>query len=158
MKEREERNASLLRLDVLVGAWEMQMQLNGQVVARGSTTFEWMEGRHFMLQHADGGPASPEVPTGWIENSPFPTVSVFGLDDTSGAFTMLYSDARGVARVYQMAFEDGVLRLRREAPGFNQRFTGRLSNDRSRIDAYWEFSEDGQSWQKDFDITYERVG
>jgi hypothetical protein len=77
-----------------------------------------------------------------------------GRDETSGEYSVLYADARGVSRVYQMSFEDGVWRLWRKAPGFNQRFEGRLSTDSRTIEAHWQKSEDGKTWELDFDLKY----
>lgn len=49
-------------------------------------------------------------------------------------------------------------RLWRAAPGFHQRFTGRLSEDGQTIRGRWEMSEDGREWRTDFDLTYTRTG
>ena len=70
---------------------------------------------------------------------------------------MLYADARGVFRVYQMSFADGVWKIWRYAPGFYQRFTGNLSADGNTITAQWEGSSDGSTWRPDFDVTYRKV-
>ena len=43
-----------------------------------------------------------------------------------------------------MRLADGVWKLWREGEPFAQRFTGR-------------FSEDGETWETDFDVTYTRV-
>jgi hypothetical protein len=56
-----------------------------------------------------------------------------------------------------MSFRDGVLRQWRDAPGFSQRFTGNLSEDRNTMAARWETSTDGVTWDLDFDLTYRRV-
>src|SRR5688572_1832563 len=110
------------RLDKLAGAWESETIADGQVVARGLTVYGWLEERRFLVQHADGDltEAAPEI---WRQNWPLPSTSIIGLDDAAGGFTMLYADARGVSRVYQMAVEKDVITLWREAPGFHQRFT-----------------------------------
>jgi hypothetical protein len=42
-------------------------------------------------------------------------------------------------------------------PRFFQRFQGTFSDDGRTIAAYWERSEDGQSWQRDFDIRYTKA-
>ena len=46
----------------------------------------------------------------------------------------------------------------RDAPGFSQRFTGRVSDDGGTINGAWESSTDGVSWTHDFDLMYTRVG
>ena len=39
---------------------------------------------------------------------------------------MEYFDSRGVRRIYGVSLEDGVLRMWRDAPGFDQRFCATL--------------------------------
>jgi hypothetical protein len=53
-----------------------------------------------------------------------------------------------------MTLEDGVWRIGRSAPGFNQRFEGRISVDGRTLEAHWEKSADGETWERDFDLTY----
>jgi hypothetical protein len=56
-----------------------------------------------------------------------------------------------------MSFSDGVWKLWREAPGFWQRFSGKLSDDGRSIRGAWEQSPDGSSWKLDFDLIYTKV-
>jgi len=44
----------------------------------------------------------------------------------------------------------------RDAPGFNQRSIGKISEDRTTITGQWELSEDEKNWQVDFDLTYRK--
>jgi hypothetical protein len=151
-------NSALQRLAALVGEWEMQASVGGQPAGRARTAFEWLEGGTFLVQHADIAPAEFEPPAEWIANSPFPLTTIFGLDDASETFFMLYADARGVSRVYQMSLSDGIWKIwGRAAPGFFQRFTGTFSNDNNTITARWEKSDDGSKWERDFDLTYTKV-
>lgn len=82
------------------------------------------------------------------------STAVIGADDTHNAFTMLYCDARGVVRRYEMALTSRRWTLLRRAPGFFQRFTGRVSANGRSIRATWEKSADGRSWMRDFYLTY----
>jgi hypothetical protein len=134
----------------------MEASVAGKPMARGVTTFAWLEGGAFLVQHArvEPGGLSPE----WREQAPFPVASIIGLDDTSGEFAMLYSDARDVFRIYRMSVADRTWTVWREDPGFLQRFVGEFSEDRRAISGRWEQSEDGSSWTLDFDMTYRRVG
>jgi len=127
-----------------------------QRMGGGTTTFEWGEGRAFLVQHAYGDTGGDTDP-GWAAASPLPLVTVTGLDDASGALHMLYADARGVCRVYEMSLADGVWRMWRDAPGFFQRFTGTFSADGDTVTGAWEGSPDGVTWQHDFDVTYTRT-
>jgi hypothetical protein len=144
-------------LDALLGAWAFEITQEGQTVMRGRSEFARVEGGAFLLQHATAEllPTTPDV---WRENSPFPIATVMGTDDPSGEFTCLYADGRGVRRVYQMALARGVWTIRGQAgPRFFQRFHGIFSDDGRAIEAYWERSEDGESWQRDFDIRYTKA-
>ena len=127
------------------------------MVLRGRAEFARVEGGAFLLQHATADllPSTPQV---WRENSPFPIVTVMGVDDPSGEFTYLYADGRGVRRVYQMTLAGGVWTIRGQAgPRFFQRFHASFSDDGRTIDGYWERSEDGHSWQADFNIRYTKA-
>ena len=79
---------------------------------------------------------------------------MIGRDDTSGAFSALYADDRGVSRLHEMSFADGLWKLWRAAPGFHQRFEGRIAIDGRTIEAKWEKSEDGSNWDIDFRLDY----
>src|SRR5258708_4379141 len=82
---------------------------------------------------------------------------LIGRDDSTPNYTVLYYDSRGVSRIYQMSFLDGVWKMWREAPGFCQRFEGNVSNDDNTIAARWDKSPDGTTWVHDFDLMYTRI-
>ena len=82
---------------------------------------------------------------------------MIGRDETSGAFVALYADTRGVCRIYQMSFAGDVWRIWREIPRFHQRFMGRIGRDRRSIQARWERSDDGTTWDTDFDLQYTKA-
>ena len=148
-------NSILEQLDALVGEWEIETTINGQTLRGAQTTFDWLEDGAFLGQHEEIGDTSM-VPDEVIENLPFPIVAIIGLDDSNEQFSMLYADARGVFRVYQMSLTNGVWKIWRDAPGFSQRFTGTFSDDGDTINGYWELSDDGTEWEHDLDLTYLR--
>jgi hypothetical protein len=150
------RNPALSRLDALVGEWGLSATFGDETFEGGRTVFRWMDDADFLVQRTESGELPPGLPREMIENMPEPVTTVFGLDDSSQQFTMLYSDARGVVRVYQMTLEDRLWQVWRDAPGFNQRFIGRFSEDGNTIDGYWEFSDDGSNWTTDFRLRYTR--
>jgi hypothetical protein len=153
------QNPALRQLDALVGAWEIQASGGGQPLGKARTAFEWLEGGAFLTQHADSVPTEYPLPPEWVANSPFPLTTIMGLDDASETFFMLYADARGVCRVYQMSLGDGVWKIWGQAGSeFFQRFTGTFSGDDNTITAYWERSRDGSTWELDFDVQYTKVG
>lgn len=142
-------NTALERLEVFVGEWNLEFtgfHADPSAVAHGRSTFRWLEGGAFLLQHAD------------VPDTPFPSeTAVMGPDDKAETYCMLYFDSRGVSRIYQMSLNEGVWRLWRDFPGFSQRFTGTFSDDGQTITSYWETSTDGSNWEFDFNLTYKKV-
>lgn len=106
-------NPLLERLDVLVGEWELTMSIDGRTLSGGRATFEWMAGGGAVVYRGEAEETS-DLATGLGDHSPFPTVSVIGVDDSSEQYTMLYSDDLGVSRVYQMRLSDGRWELWRD--------------------------------------------
>jgi hypothetical protein len=149
----DRRHPALARLDVLIGRWTVQPKVDG--LGHAWTEFTWQEDGVFLRQHTYADPFPPDAPREWRENAPFPVISLIGFDDVTEEFTMLYADGRGVHRVYRMTFDGTLWRMWRDAPGFNQRFTGTLSGD--TVEARWEQSEDGVTWALDFELTYTRA-
>jgi hypothetical protein len=142
-------NPALSVLQPLIGSWTM--------------TITWSENTHKLV----GGPRSVEIPVSfaWASKGSFlvhksgedgvPAARwMIGRDDASGAFSALYADSRGVSRIYQMNFTGDLWKMWRAAPGFHQRFAGRINPDENTIEACWERSEDGSRWERDFDLTY----
>jgi hypothetical protein len=118
---------------------------------RARAVFEWMPGGRFLVQRWEV--SLPEAPDG---------IAIIGFDDERETYLQHYFDSRGVARVYEMSFGDGVWKLWRDAPdfsplSFSQRFTGTFSDDGDTIEGRWEISHDGSSWEHDFDLTYTRI-
>jgi hypothetical protein len=125
-------------------------------VAPAWTDAEWVEDGTFLRQVTDRDPIPEDVPDAWRGLAPFPTVCLIGLNESPEEFTVLYADARGVHRVYQMTFDGREWTMSRRAPGMNQRFFGTLSGTGDRIDGRWEASADGEAWNLDFELTYTR--
>ena len=140
-------------LGVLVGTWEFEPLVEGRSAGRGRATFEWIEDGAFVVERSDAEWTDP----GWIENAPKSSRSVIGLDDTTGEIAQLYSDSRGVFRIYRGTLTDDAWLLERAAPGFHQRFIGRIRDDGRTIDGRWESSPDGTSWELDFPVTYRKI-
>jgi hypothetical protein len=152
-----EKNPTLRQLDILVGEWTTRIDAGDHILEGGRMVFRWLAGEGLLHQWSDAEP-DDSWPPEWRAGSPLPTSSVIGLDDRTQAFSYVYSDARGVCRIYQMSLADGVWRIwGQSGPEFHQRFVGRFSADGETIEAYWEKSPDGQSWERDFDLTHTRV-
>jgi hypothetical protein len=155
-RERRKPSPLLRRLDALAGEWEMAVSKGGRPMGRSRTTFVWLHGA-FLVQNAEAPPADPSLPPEWVASSPLPITTVYGLDDTSELFTLLYADARGVHRTCQMSLNERVWKVWRDVPGFFQRFTGTFDDDGKTIVGRWELSPDGSTWSYDFDVTYTKV-
>jgi len=112
----------------------------------GHTSFEWIEGGAFLIMHSEID--EPGVPSG---------VAIFGGDDSVEGCSMLYFDERGVSRIYEASFNDGVWKFWRNSPGFSQRFTGTFVDKGRTIVGISELSKDGLNWERDLELTYTKV-
>jgi hypothetical protein len=141
------RNPALQPFSALVGRWTTvgaHPQLPGTL--HGQSSFEWIEGGAFVMMRSEID--EPGVPSG---------VAIFGSDHSTGEFFMLYFDERGVSRKYNVTLRDNLLHWWRNEPGFSQRFTGTISDDRRTIIGKGELSKDGATWEQDLDLTYTRA-
>ncbi len=145
-------NPALKPLEALVGDWQMELSNvsflpNPSATTTGHISFEWLQAGAILVMSMGGKPSGPPD-----------AMWVIGRDDSTPNYTVLYYDSRGVSRVYAMSFSVDVWKIWRDAPGFCQRFEGKLSNDGNTITARWEKSSDGATWQHDFDVTYTKIG
>jgi uncharacterized protein DUF1579 len=144
-------NPALDQLASFIGEWDieitnMSLDPDPSAVVRGHSSFDWLEGGAFLIQHSE------------IANPDFPrSVAVMGPDEAAETYRMLYYDSRGVSRIYRMSLSGGIWTLWRDFPEFSQRFHGMFTEDRRIITAYWEKSSDGSNWERDFDLTYTKV-
>ena len=73
-------------------------------------------------------------------------------------YCVLYSDDRGVSRVYRMSFSDGTWRMWRDTPEFSQRFGAEVSAGQAETNGSWQKSVDGgRTWEHDFTVRYSRL-
>ena len=140
---------ALRKLEPLVGEWTVEARWpSGEPwPGGGRATFEWHASRAHLIERATAD--LPEAPD---------NISIIGCDAANATYFQLYSDERGVCRVYEMSIGDGEWKLWREGEPFSQRFTGRFSDDGTTIVGRWELAEDGTNYETDFDLTYTRVG
>ena len=139
---------ALGKLEPLVGRWRLvAIGPDGERwPGEASATFEWHESRaHLVHRQTVDLPEAPD------------SVSIIGCDAGNGTYVQLYSDDRGVCRVYEMSIADGSWSLRREGAPFPQRFTATISEDGDTIAGRWEKAEDGISYTIDFDLIYTRI-
>jgi hypothetical protein len=139
---------ALGRLEPLVGEWTLEASPPGGAPwpGGGRCTFEWHpSGAHLVQRTVVELPDAPD------------SLSIIGCDGANGRYVQLYSDERGVCRVFDMSIGNGQWQLWREGEPFSQRFTAAISGDGNTIDGRWEKSEDGVTYATDFDLVYRRV-
>jgi len=130
-----------------------------KLIGNWSFTIRWSEETHKLV----GGPKEvvAEAKISMMKEGGFlhyqigPAHWIIGGDESSPEFIVLYGDERLISRVYRMSFAHGFWKIWRDAPKFRQRFQGHFRTNR-RIDAYWDKSEDGKSWVRDFDMIFVR--
>jgi hypothetical protein len=130
--------------DALVGTWATEATHPAlDAVVPGSTTFEWLEGKRFLVQRSQH------------DHELFPdSICVIGAPEAGGGLVMESFDSRGVRRTYGVSLEDGVLRMWRDAAGFDQRFYAKLRPD--TFEGLWQLAETPGDWQDDLKVTYRR--
>jgi hypothetical protein len=141
-----ERDPALEPFEALIGSWDTEAThpLFDAVVA-GTTTFEWWEGGHFLVMRSHA------------EHEQFPDgICVIGAPEEGDGLVMEYFDSRGVRRTYGISLEDGALRIWREAPGFDQRYSATLRPD--RFEGVWQLAETPGEWRDDLKVSYRRRG
>jgi hypothetical protein len=138
---------ALKMLEPLVGAWILEAGPPGGESWHGGgrSTFDWHPSGAHLIQRTTI--ELPEAPN---------SLSIIGSDAGNGTYFQLYSDDRGVCRVYEMSIGDGEWKLWREGEPFDQRFIATISQDGNTISGRWEKSEDGMSFTIDFELIYRR--
>ena len=140
-----ERDPVLEPFDALIGTWTTEAthpMFDG--VVPGSVTYEWLEGRRFLVQRSRN------------DHEAFPdAISVIGAPETGGGLVMEYFDSRGVRRTYRVSLDDGVLRIWRDDPAFAQRFSATLRAD--AFEGLWQLARTPGDWKDDLKVSYRRA-
>jgi hypothetical protein len=138
-----EQAAVLQPFDVLIGTWatEATHPLVDEAVP-GSSTFEWLGG-HFLIQRSRN------------DHELFPdAIGVIGAPEAGDGLVMEYFDSRGVRRTYGVSLDDGVLRMWRNHPEFDQRFSATLEPD--TFEGQWQVAKTPGDWHDDLKVVYRR--
>jgi hypothetical protein len=141
-------NPALRALEAVVGSWDTvgtHPYLPGKTL-HGRATFEWIEGGAFLLMRSEIN--EPGIPSG---------IAIFGSDNATGEFYMLYFDERGVSRKFDISIERNVVRWQRNSPDFSQRIVLIVADDGKSIVSKGEMSENGGAWEPDLELTYSRI-
>ena len=130
--------------EALIGDWATEAthpEFEG--VVAGAVSFEWLEGRHFVVQRSHN------------EHELFPdAICVIGAPESGDGLVMEYFDSRGVRRTYGVSLDGGVLRISRDDPGFAQRFTATLGDE--AFEGRWELARTPGDWRDDVEVAYRR--
>ena len=139
-----ERDPALEPFEALIGTWDTEAKHRlVDAVVRGSTTFEWLEGGHFLLQRSS------------MDHELFPdALCIIGAPEDGDGLVMETFDSRGVRRTYRVSLDDGVWRIWRDHPGFDQRFSATLGHD--SFEGVFELAETPGAWQEDMKVIYRR--
>ena len=132
----------------LVGDWTLEAIGPGgeRWPGEARATIDWHDSRAHLVQRSTV--ELPEAPN---------TISIMGCDAANGTYYQLYSDDRGVCRIYEMSIDECEWRLWREGGPFAQRFTGTFEDDGNTIVGRWEKAEDGEHYETDFDLIYRKM-
>jgi hypothetical protein len=148
-------NPPLEVLKPFLGQWQQTARIGEQTMLVAITSFRRLGHGGLVVQRTD--PPTHLAPE-WAGAAPRWVEAVFGRDDHSGEFTMLYTDSRGVGRRYSMGFDGRRWTLTaRAGTEFHQRFEATFGGDGQTIAGRWDASADGRSWSTDFDIVYRRI-
>ena len=141
-----DRDPILEPFDALIGTWATEAtHPMVDAVVPGTITFEWLEGGHFLVQRSHN------------DHESFPdAICVIGAPEQGDGLLLEYFDSRGVRRTYGISLEDGVLRMWRDAPGFDQRYEATVAPD--VFEGVFQLAETPGEWQDDLKLTYRRRG
>jgi len=145
-------NPALADLAFLVGDWDMELSSasflpDPEQVIHSYAGFAWIEGGALLAMRQGDQPPTPPSAT-WV----------IGRDEASPDYSVLYSDGRGVSRIYAMSFGGDEWRLWRNNDDFSQRFRATVSDDGDSLAGRWEKAVGGKEWEHDFNVTYTRFG
>jgi hypothetical protein len=138
------RDPALEPFDALIGTWETEAKHRAvDEIVRGSTTFEWLEGGHFLVQRSQ------------VDHELFPdAICIIGAPESGDGLVMETFDSRGIRRTYGTSLENDVWRIWRDQPGFDQRFSATIGPD--QFEGVFELAETQGDWQEDMRVTYRR--
>ncbi len=141
-------NPALELFGVLIGKWKT-VGTHPEVpntTLHGHSSFKWIEGGAFLMWHSE------------IDYEGFPKgIAIFGSDDTTAQYFMLYFDERRVSRKYEVSFQNDVLKWWRNTPEFSQRYSWTFADNGNAIIGKGELSKDGTTWEKDLEQTFKRI-
>jgi hypothetical protein len=152
----QRQTPTVAELAPLIGSWRMDAVFpdgrQGPPEDTGArTVFEYGPGSQFVIQRWEV--PHPAAPDG---------IAIITADPASGDFLQHYFDSRGVVRLYEMTFADGVWTLERTKADFSpldfsQRWEAELTHGGDTIQGRWLDRMADGGWRDDFALTYTRI-
>ena len=141
-------NPALQPFAVLVGEWKTfgTHPLVPNTELQGYSSFKWIEGGAFLMWYSE------------IDKEDFPTgIAIFGSDDATREYFMMYFDERKVSRKYEVSIQGNIIKWWRNAPGFSQRYSWTIADNGNTIISKGQLSKNGTAWEKDLELTFTRT-
>ena len=165
-QEAPSRGQDLDRLEALIGHWRTEGKVLGEggaqvATIRGTDTYEWLDGRHFVIHRVDVEVGAVRVVAIEMIGQPEPGSGVFQARayDNQGAITDMTAtvDADGV-----WTFRGGPDVADAAAPADGSsatevRATLTVAPDGSRMHAHWERSIANLGWQSWMKVDFTRM-
>jgi hypothetical protein len=137
--------SAVAALAQLIGSWQVtgtHPDIEGAVT--GIWTFEWLDGERFLLVRTR------------TTREEFPNALwVIGPREHGDDLVAEYFDSRGVRRTYAVEIRDGVWRMQRDHPGFDQRMHAEIGPDRFELAS--QLARTPRDWRDDLVLAFERL-
>jgi hypothetical protein len=140
-------NPLLEPFSAIIGEWKTighHPMLPG-ITLHGTTSFHWIDHGAFLIMRSENDEG--KIPSG---------IAIFGSDDVKGELNMLYFDERKVSRRYDVSFQNKILKWWRNDPAFSQKFECKITDDDTMV-VQGQMCKDSTNWEKDLELTYERI-
>jgi hypothetical protein len=139
-KQSSKPNSALKSLEKLVGKWKAT-DPSGSGAIDGATTFEWMEGGNFLLQHVDFGDSKG--------------IEIIGFDEESKSLKSHYFDGSGKILEYTYELHDDMLTVSIDMPRAKGQFIAKFSDNGNTYAGSWNWTQDGV--KKSYDATMTKI-
>ncbi|HEY4177906.1 MAG TPA: hypothetical protein VGM90_13760 [Kofleriaceae bacterium] len=131
----------------LIGTWRHEAMIPGFEKPFVSTVrCTWIKKDLLLLMKSTGKKGGPPSAT-----------AVIGADDTNNKLEMLYCDARGVTRIYDITLNKTEFCWERKAKGFSQKLVCKFSKDGRSINGEAFKAVNGGRMQHDMMWIYQRT-
>ena len=130
-------NPELKQLSRMIGTWKA-WDSEGR---ESKTSFEWMEGKHFLIHHVE-----LEDKTG---------IEFIGYDEPTDSVKSFYFDTAGNSRQYTYHLRENMIKITIDMPDIQGEFNGDFSRDGNELTGKWDVMENGR--RKGSDETLTRI-